>query len=76
MSTRAGIATTLRTLADKQDLAVLFVTHDLGEAVRLCDRITVLNDGMVVESGTPRGLVASPAHPYTAELLGAEVTTA
>jgi peptide/nickel transport system ATP-binding protein len=76
VSTRAGIAATLRTLADEQHLAVLFVTHDLGEAVQLCDRIVVLKDGEAVETGTPQHLVSSPAHPYTAELLGSATAPA
>lgn len=71
VSTRAGIATTLRTLATDRGLAVLFVTHDLGEAVQSCDRIVVLRSGSVVEHGPAADVAASPAHPYTAQLLDA-----
>ncbi|MGP3965302.1 oligopeptide/dipeptide ABC transporter ATP-binding protein [Nonomuraea sp. 3N208] len=71
VSTRAGIATTLRTLATDRALAVLFVTHDLGEAVQSCDRIVVLRNGTVVEHGPCADIASAPAHPYTAQLLEA-----
>jgi oligopeptide/dipeptide ABC transporter ATP-binding protein len=71
VSTRGGIATTLRSVANERGLAVVFVTHDVGEAVQSCDRIVVLRSGLVVEHGTSAQLCKSPAHPYTAELLEA-----
>ncbi|MGN9845259.1 ABC transporter ATP-binding protein [Nonomuraea sp. H19] len=74
VSTRAGIATTLRTLAVDRGLAVLFVTHDLGEAVQSCDRIVVLRNGTVVEHGLSADLASAPSHPYTAQLLEAAQT--
>ncbi|MFC5828811.1 oligopeptide/dipeptide ABC transporter ATP-binding protein [Nonomuraea insulae] len=75
VSTRAGIATTLRTLAVDRALAVLFVTHDLGEAVQSCDRIVVLRNGTVVEHGLSADLASAPSHSYTAQLLEAARTT-
>ncbi|MEV4896641.1 ABC transporter ATP-binding protein, partial [Nonomuraea sp. NPDC055795] len=69
VSTRAGIATTLRSLASGRGLAVVFVTHDLGEAVQACDRIVVLRSGEIVEHGPAADLAAAPTHPYTQELL-------
>ncbi|GAA3661579.1 ABC transporter ATP-binding protein [Nonomuraea antimicrobica] len=75
VSTRAGIATTLRTLAVDRALAVLFVTHDLGEAVQSCDRIAVLRHGTIVEHGPSADLAGAPAHSYTAQLLDAARTT-
>ncbi|MGW0201409.1 ATP-binding cassette domain-containing protein, partial [Nonomuraea sp. NPDC003201] len=74
VSTRAGIATTLRTLAVDRALAVLFVTHDLGEAVQSCDRIVVLRNGTVVEHGLSADLARAPSHSYTAQLLEAALT--
>ncbi|TMR93555.1 ABC transporter ATP-binding protein [Nonomuraea basaltis] len=75
VSTRAGIATTLRTLAIDRGLAVLFVTHDLGEAVQSCDRIVVLRNGTVVERGLSADLAGAPSHSYTAQLLDAARST-
>lgn len=71
VSTRAGIASTLRRLAHDRGLAVLFVTHDLGEAMQSCDRVAVLREGVLVESGTPRSLAEQPEHVYTAALIDA-----
>ncbi len=71
VSTRGGIATTLRSVATERGLAVVFVTHDVGEAVQSCDRIVVLRSGLVVEHGASGELCASPSHPYTVELLEA-----
>jgi len=69
VSTRGGIATTLRSVATERGLAVVFVTHDVGEAVQSCDRIVVLRAGLVVEQGACGDLCQNPKHPYTAELL-------
>jgi ABC-type glutathione transport system ATPase component len=71
VSTRAGIATTLRSVATERGLAVVFVTHDLGEAVQSCDRIVVLRSGVIVEHGASADLCRSPEHAYTIELLQA-----
>ncbi|PMR62119.1 hypothetical protein C1A38_05105 [Verrucosispora sp. ts21] len=60
VSTRAGIAATLRHLADGIGLAVLFITHDLGEAVQNCDQIIVLHEGVPVQQGTPGEIIARP----------------
>src|SRR5215210_3787682 len=43
---------------------MLFITHDLGEALRLGDRIMIMRDGAVVQLGTPEELVGSPADDY------------
>ena len=48
---------------------LLFITHDLGVAARLCDRIAVMYAGRVVESADTRTIYSSPAHPYTKGLL-------
>jgi peptide/nickel transport system ATP-binding protein len=69
VSTRAGIATTLRRLADDRELAVLFITHDLGEAMQSCDRVAVLREGVLLETAPPRQLAERPEHDYTAELV-------
>jgi len=71
VSTRGGIATTLRSVASERGLAVVFVTHDMGEAIQSCDRIVVLRHGEVVDSGACAQISAHPEHEYTAALLAA-----
>ena len=56
-------------LAWKRQLgkAVLFVTHDLAEAFRLADRVAILRSGRLVQVGTPREIVESPADDFVRE---------
>lgn len=49
--------------------AVLFITHDMGVAAQIADRVAVMYAGRVVEVGTPAELFAHPWHPYTRGLL-------
>jgi len=71
VSTQAQILTLLRELQREMGLALLFITHDLGVAAYLCDRIAVMYLGRIVETGTTREVLKSPAHPYTRALLNA-----
>ena len=59
----------LRELQRDLGLSVVFVTHDIGAAVEVADRIAVMYAGRIVEEGTARELIHSPRHPYTIALL-------
>jgi len=59
----------LRELQRDLGLSVLFVTHDIGAAVEVADRIAVMYAGRIVEEGTVRELIRAPRHPYTVALL-------
>jgi dipeptide transport system ATP-binding protein len=50
---------------------ILFITHDLGVVSKICDTVSVLHTGRVVEAGTVRTLFAWPRHPYTQALFAA-----
>lgn len=52
------------------DRAMLFVTHDLGLAETLADRIVVMKDGRIVEEGSTDRIFSDPRHDYTKKLLG------
>jgi oligopeptide/dipeptide ABC transporter ATP-binding protein len=71
VSTRLGILTLLRRLADERGLAVLFITHDLSSASAIAARLFTLYAGRVVESGPTAQLLRAPAHPYTRLVLQA-----
>ncbi|WP_207479198.1 ABC transporter ATP-binding protein [Arenibaculum pallidiluteum] len=59
----------VRELQREFGLAVIFVTHDIGVAVEVADRIAVMYAGRVVESGPMREVIRRPRHPYTIGLL-------
>ena len=59
----------LRELQRELGLSVIFVTHDIGAAVEVADRIAVMYAGRIVEEGTARELIRAPRHPYTIALL-------
>jgi len=63
----------LRELQREMGMAVIFVTHDIGVAVEISDRIAVMYGGRVVETGALRDVVKSPMHPYTRGLLSSTV---
>jgi len=60
----------LRELQREMGLAVIFVTHDVGAAIEVADRIAVMYAGRIVEEGPARTLIRAPRHPYTLALLG------
>ncbi|MFD0668829.1 ABC transporter ATP-binding protein [Ramlibacter sp. MAHUQ-53] len=59
----------LRELQRELGLSVVFVTHDIGAAVEVADRIAVMYAGRIVEEGPARTLLRAPRHPYTQALL-------
>jgi peptide/nickel transport system ATP-binding protein len=61
----------IRSLQERHGTSVLFVSHDLGVVAKICDRLTVLYMGKVMEQGTTAEVLASPRHPYTRALLAA-----
>jgi peptide/nickel transport system ATP-binding protein len=63
----------LRELQRDMGMAVIFVTHDIGVAVEISDRIAVMYGGRIVETGELRQVVRSPRHPYTRGLLSSTV---
>lgn len=59
----------LRELQRDLGLGIIFVTHDIGAAVEVADRIAVMYAGRIVEEGTAEQLIRHPRHPYTMALL-------
>lgn len=63
----------LRDLQQKMGTSAIFVTHDLGVAAEICDRIAVMYAGRIVETGSAREVLRSPQHPYTQALLASTI---
>ncbi|MFF5233362.1 ABC transporter ATP-binding protein [Dactylosporangium sp. NPDC000521] len=71
VSVARSIRRLLLRLQAEHGFGVLFVTHNLAEAYDVCDRISVLYAGQVVEHGPTEAVFSAPAHPYTRALLAA-----
>jgi peptide/nickel transport system ATP-binding protein len=63
----------LRKLQEQLGMGVIFVTHDLGVAGEIADRVAVMYAGLVVEEGPVAAMMKAPLHPYPRGLLGATV---
>jgi oligopeptide/dipeptide ABC transporter ATP-binding protein len=71
VSVQAQLLNLLRDLQREQGLAMVFVTHDLGVAAYLCERVAVMYLGRIVEMGPTREVLEAPQHPYTRALMNA-----
>lgn len=71
VSVQAQLLNLLRGLCREMGLTLIFITHDLGVASYLCDRIAVMYLGRIVEEGRTVDILADPGHPYTRGLMQA-----
>ena len=69
--TRTRLQDELRRIHQRFGQTILFVTHDIEEAVRLADKIVVMREGKVVQYDTPLRIVMEPANAFVADLVGA-----
>jgi peptide/nickel transport system ATP-binding protein len=71
VTVQAEILDLMRNLRDKLDSAVILITHDMGVVADLADRIVVMRQGLIVETGTSEDIFHRPQHEYTQALLAA-----
>ena len=69
VSVQAQVLKLLEEIQAKLNLAILFITHDLRVAAQICDRVLVMQKGIVVEQGATRDVFMAPQHAYTQRLL-------
>lgn len=69
VTVQAEVLDLLRSLHKRLDSAIILITHDMGVVADLADRIMVMKNGVVVESGTVDKIFHAPEHPYTQQLL-------
>lgn len=69
--TQAEILALFRELNRATGMAILFVSHDLASVAGICDRIAILHQGAIVESGTTEQIFSRPQHEYTKRLMAA-----
>jgi peptide/nickel transport system ATP-binding protein len=69
VSIRVGILNLMLDLKQREDLAMLYVTHDLGSARYVADTVLVMYAGQIVEQGPAEQVLQTPLHPYTQLLL-------
>ncbi|MDC0489689.1 Glutathione import ATP-binding protein GsiA [Rhodobacteraceae bacterium SB2] len=68
---QAQILDLLMLLKQQDGMGMLFITHDLGIVRQIADRVCVMQDGKIVETGPTKDIFKAPQHPYTQKLLNA-----
>lgn len=71
VTTQKAVMELIAELTRERDMSTILITHDLGLAATYCDKIIVMERGLVVETATARDIFARPEHPYTRRLMRA-----
>jgi ABC-type dipeptide/oligopeptide/nickel transport system ATPase component len=71
VTVQAEVLDLLRELQSELNMGVVLVTHNFGVVADLCDRVSVMRDGRVIETGPVRAIFNEAKHPYTQSLLAA-----
>lgn len=66
---QAQILELMKELQKKTHMGIIFITHNLGVVAEICDKVSVMYAGKIVEQGTVNDIFYRPAHPYTEGLL-------
>jgi len=68
--TRATLQEELLRMQDKLEKTIVFVTHDIDEALKLADRIAIMKEGRVLQYDSPNQLLTNPSHGFVEEFIG------
>lgn len=66
---QAQILELMKTLQQKENTSIIFITHNLGVVAEICDKVSVMYAGKIVEQGNVNDIFYKPKHPYTKALL-------
>jgi len=69
--TQSEILELFRELNRTSGMAILYISHDLASVAGICDRVAILHQGEIVESGTTNQILTTPRHEYTRRLIAA-----
>jgi len=69
--TQSEILALFRELNRTSGMAILYISHDLASVAGICDRVAILHQGEIVESGTANQILTAPGHDYTRRLIAA-----
>ena len=69
--TQSEILALFRELNRTTGMAILYISHDLASVAGICDRIAILHQGQIVESGSATQVLTNPQHEYTQRLMAA-----
>jgi ABC-type dipeptide/oligopeptide/nickel transport system ATPase component len=69
--TQAEILTLFRELNRNSGMTILYISHDLASVAGSCDRVAILHEGQIVETGTANQVLTSPRHEFTRRLMAA-----
>jgi osmoprotectant transport system ATP-binding protein len=67
---RASLQEEIRSIHEKLGTTIIFVTHDVDEALRIADRIVIMNAGTIIQNDTPKNILANPANEIVRSLVG------
>ncbi len=68
--TRDGLQEEFKKLQKEVDKTIVFVTHDMDEAIKLADKIVIMNQGEIVQVGTPEDILRNPANEFVEDFIG------
>ena len=71
VTTQAQILALIKRIQSQRHMGVLFITHDFGVVSEIADRVAVMQNGEIVETGGAREVLGAPRHPYTRSLIAA-----
>ena len=71
VTVQAGILSLMRELQRRRGMSLFFITHDFGVVAQIADRVAVMRQGRIVETGALEDLLHRPTHEYTRQLLAA-----